>query len=75
MTVLQGSAGEHRLYRFGGSYVGQGGGVVDYLFFVGDNRVAIQSENADIGSLGAEGPVLFEGNDVTARLVRSIRRR
>lgn len=76
MTVLQGSAGEHRLYRFGGSYAGQGQGIVDYLFLIGDTRVAIQSENADVvDQLGSVGPVLFDGGDVTARLVRSIRRR
>ncbi len=69
MTVLQGSAGEHRLYRFGGGYVGQGGGIVHYLFFMGDDRVAIHSEEAD----GDTAP--FEGNGVTARLLRSIRRR
>jgi hypothetical protein len=76
MTVLQGSGGEHRVYRFGGRYVGQGGGVVEYLFFVGKRRVGLSSEEAPIADrLQSQGPVLFEGDDVTARLVRSVRPR
>jgi hypothetical protein len=77
MTVLQGAAGEHRLYHFAGGYAGQGGGVVQYLFFVGTRRVLLSSQNSSIGidDLGSDGPVLFDGDDVTARLVRSIRPR
>ena len=69
MAVLHGSAGEHRLYRFGGSYAGQGGGINHYLLFIGDHHVVVHSEEADSDTAP------FEGNGVTARLLRSIRGR
>lgn len=77
MTVLQGAAGEHRRYRPGGVYIGQGGGIMSYAFLTGDTWVLIDSHDApaSIDDLGAAGPVLFEGTGVTERLVRSIKRR
>jgi hypothetical protein len=77
MTVLQGAAGEHRRYRPGGGYVGQGGGIMSYAFLIGDAWVLIDSRDtpASIDDLGSAGPVLFEGTGVTERLVRSIKLR
>jgi hypothetical protein len=77
MTVLQGSAGEHRLYRTGAGYVGQGGGIVSYAFLAGNDWVRIDSYDtpAFFDDLGAAGPVLFDGDGVTERLIRSVRRR
>lgn len=74
MTVLQGSAGEHRRYRPGAGYVGQGGGVMSYVFVIGDTWVAIESRDtpASIDDLGSPGPVLFDGDGVTERVVRSM---
>jgi hypothetical protein len=75
MTVLQGAAGEHRLYRAGGGYVGQGGGIMAYAFLLGETWVAVQSHDtpASYDDLGSPGPVLFHGDGVTERLVRSIK--
>jgi hypothetical protein len=76
MTVLQGSAGEHRLYRIDGGYIGQGGGITSYLFLLAGEWVLIHSHDGTVPpeKLGtAGGPVQFGGDDVTARLVRSIR--
>jgi hypothetical protein len=77
MTVLQGSAGEHRRYRAGGGYVGQGGGIMSYAFLIGDIWVRIHSHDtpASIDDLGSPGPVLFQGAGVTERMVRSIKLR
>jgi hypothetical protein len=77
MTVLQGSAGEHRRYRAGGGYVGQGAGIMSYAFLIGSTWVRIQSQNtpASIDDLGSPGPVLFQGAGVTERMVRSIKLR
>jgi hypothetical protein len=74
MTVLQGAAGQDRRYRAGGgSYVGQGDGVMRYLFLLGDAWVEIDSQDtpASIDSMGIPGPVIFDGDGVTERLVRS----
>jgi hypothetical protein len=77
MTVLQGSAGEHRRYRPGAGYVGQGGGIMSYAFLIADTWVVIHSHDtpASIDDLGSPGPVLFDGDGVTERMVRSIRLR
>ena len=76
MTVLQGSAGEHRLYRPGGGYVGQGPGILSYLFTFGSDWVTLDSQDPPAWDLGNKpGPVLFDGDGVTERLVRSIRPR
>ena len=78
MTVLQGSAGEDRRYRAGGgAYLGQGSGIMRYLFLVGDAWVAIESQDtpASIEAMGTAGPVIFDGDGVTERLVRSIKAR
>ena len=76
MTVLQGLTGEHRLYRVGHGYIGQGGGMTRYAFLVGDAwlRIFSHAPPVSIGAAGP-GPVVFDGNSVTARIVRSIRRR
>ena len=76
MTVLQGSAGEDRRYRAGGgSYVGQGSGIMSYVFLLGDVWVEIESADtpASIDDMGSAGPVIFEGDGVTERLARSIK--
>ncbi len=76
MTVLQGSAGEHRRYRAGGgAYVGQGAGIMSYVFVLGDAWVEIESEDTpdSIEQMGSAGPVVFDGAGVTERLVRSIK--
>jgi hypothetical protein len=78
MTVLQGSAGEDRRYRAGGgSYLGQGSGIMRYVFVLGDAWVAIESQDtpASIEAMGSAGPVIFDGDGVTERLVRSIKPR
>jgi len=78
MTVLQGAAGEHRLYRPGVGYLGQGGGITRYLFVLGDHWVSLDIAGVnehydDIGETG--GPVLLAGDAVGERVVRSIRPR
>ena len=77
MTVLQGTLGEHRLYRIGGGYVGQGPGIMSYLFLLGDAWIRIHSHErvASIEQMGVSGPVIFDGDGVAERLVRSIRPR
>jgi hypothetical protein len=78
ITMLQGVAGEHRLYRPGVGYLGQGGGITRYLFIAGDRWVSLDmagpnGHHDDIGDDG--GAVLLDGETVGDRLVRSIRRR
>jgi hypothetical protein len=76
MTVLQGPAGEDRRYRAGGgAYLGQGAGTMAYLFLMRDAWVEIQSQDTpdSITAMGTAGPVIFDGDGVTERLVRSIR--
>ena len=78
MTVLQGAAGEHRLYRAGVGYLGQGGGITRYLFVLRDQWVSLDSAGVnehydDIGEHG--GPVLLDGDAVGERVVRSIKPR
>lgn len=77
MTVLQGAAGEDRRYRPGGGYVGQGGGIVSYVFLSGDRWVSIDSSDTPtfVDKIGTAGPVWFDGEGVTERLIRSVRRR
>jgi hypothetical protein len=77
MTVLQGSPGEHRLYRPGRGYVGQGGGIMSYAFLIGDTWVVIDSEDTpdSIDDVRSPGPELFQGTGVTERMVRSIKLR
>jgi hypothetical protein len=77
ITTLQGAAGEHRLYRPGVGYLGQGSGITRYLFIVGDRWVSLDmagtnAHDDDIGNDG--GPVLFNGDGVGDRLVRTIMR-
>jgi len=57
VTMLQASVGEHRLYRPAGGYLGQGGGIDQYLLLIGDLWVTIDSAN---------------GDSVSDRLIRSI---
>ena len=78
ITMLQGRAGEHRLYRPGVGYLGPGGGITRYLFIAGDRWVSLDmagpnGHHDDIGDEG--GAVLLDGDTVGDRLVRSIRRR
>jgi hypothetical protein len=78
ITMLQGIAGEHRLYRPGVGYLGQGGGITRYLFIAADRWVSldIAGPNGHYDDIGADGgPVLLDGDAVGDRLVRSIRRR
>jgi hypothetical protein len=77
ITVLQGAAGEHRLYRPGVGYLGQGGGIVRYLWVLGDQWISLDStEWSHYDGLGvAGGPVLFDGDTAGDRIVRSVRPR
>jgi hypothetical protein len=59
MRIMEGEAGEHRLYRPVGGYIGQGGGVHRYLFMLSDAWATVASEDYNTG--------------VTERLVESIR--
>jgi hypothetical protein len=76
--MLQGAAGEHRMYRPDLGYLGAGSGITRYLFIAGDRWVSLDMAGAnghfdDIGDDG--GPVLLDGDEVGDRMVRSIRRR
>jgi hypothetical protein len=78
ITILQGAAGEHRLYRPGVGYLGPGTGITRYLFIAGDRWVSLDvagpnGHYADVGEDG--GAVLLDGDAVGDRLIRSIRRR
>ena len=77
MTVLQAATGEHRLYRSSVGYLGQGGGIVRYLWVLGDRWISLDSTEwshyDDIRSEG--GPVLFDGDAVGDRVVRSVKPR
>ena len=77
MTVLQGSGGENRHYRAGGGgYVGQGSFIMSYAFLLrGDRWVSIDSQDPpdSIDRMFSSGLVIFAGDGVTERLVRSIR--
>jgi hypothetical protein len=78
LIMLQGAAGEHRLYRPGVGYLGPGDGITRYLFIAGDRWVSLDMAGANshydaIGTGG--GPVLLDDDGVGDRLVRSIRRR
>ena len=48
---------------------------MSYVFLLGDVWVEIESADtpASIDDMGSAGPVIFEGDGVTARLVRSIK--
>ena len=75
LVVLQGAAGEHRLYRPGVGYLGQGRGITRFLFIVGERWISLDSAGEsshydDIGNNG--GPVLFDGELIGDRVVRSI---
>jgi hypothetical protein len=78
LTILQGAAGDHRLYRSGVGYLGPGGGITRYLFVLGDEWVSLDSAGSsahydDVGTDG--GPVLLDGNAVGDRVIRSIKAR
>ncbi len=77
MTVLQASVGEDRLYRPGGGYVGQGPGVLRYAFLLRDSWVTVDSQDPPdwLDTIHTPGPVIFDGDGVTERMVRSIRPR
>ena len=77
MTVLQGAAGEHRRYRPGKGYIGQGAGIMRYLWILGDRWISLDStEWTHAGDAGTKGgPVLIDGDDVGERVVRSVRPR
>ena len=78
ITILQGAAGDHRLYRPGVGDLGPGHGITRYLFITGDRWVSLDmaladSHHAEVAAGG--GPVLLEGKGVGDRLIRTIRRR
>lgn len=78
VVVLQGAAGDHRLYRPGVGYLGQGPGITRYLFIVGQQWISLDSAGEhshydDVGDRG--GPVLFDGDMIGDRVVRSVRAR
>jgi hypothetical protein len=78
MTVLQGAAGEHRLYRPGIGYLGPGSGITRYLFVLGDRWVSLDSAagNQHYGDIGQRGgPALLDGDAVGERVARSVRLR
>jgi hypothetical protein len=78
MTVLQGIAGEHRLYRPGVGYLGQGFEISRYLFLFGDQWISLDNGDNEHGvdDFSEEGgPVLLDGNSVGDRVVRSVRLR
>ena len=76
MTVLQGAAGEHRLYRPGVGYLGQGGGIVRYLWVLGDRWISLDStEWSHSDEIGDDGGPVLDGDGVGDRVVRSVRRR
>lgn len=61
MTILYGTAIEHRLYRAGGGYIGAGGGMVNYAFLLPGAWVDILSDVVDTDP------------GVTARVIRSVK--
>lgn len=78
ITILQGAAGEHRLYRPGVGYLGPGAGITRYLVIVGDRWVSLDmaGPNAHYGDVGADGgAVLLDGDGLGDQLVRSVKRR
>jgi hypothetical protein len=77
MTLLQGAAGEHRLYRPGVGYLGQGGGIARYLWILGDRWISLDStEWTHFDDIRSEaGPALIDGDDVGERVVRSLQPR
>jgi hypothetical protein len=78
ITMLQGAAGEHRMYRPDLGYLGAGSGITRYLFIVGERWVSLDmaGPNGHYDDIGEDGgPVLLDGDAVGDRLVRSIRRR
>lgn len=78
MIVLQGVAGEHRLYRPGIGYLGQGFEIARYLFVIGDQWISLDNGANEHGVEDFSedgGPVLLEGNSVGDRVVRSVRLR
>lgn len=74
MMVLQGAAGEHRRYRLSGGYIGQGAGVLNYAFQLGNGWVLMTTEDLPewYDRVRSAGPVIVEGGGITERLVRSI---
>jgi hypothetical protein len=49
MTILYGTGGEHRLYRPGGGYIGQGNDWMEYVFLLPDQWIDILSDADDEG--------------------------
>jgi hypothetical protein len=75
LEILQGEAGEHRLYRPGGGYLGQGPGLMSYAVITGRRWLAIDSEATLDGSdVSGPGAVVL-GMDVTSRIARSVKPR
>ncbi len=78
ITVLQGVAGEHRVYRPGMGYLGQGDDIARYLFVFRDEWVSLDSVGTNehaVGDMKQGGPVLLDGDSVGDRLVRSVKLR
>jgi hypothetical protein len=74
MTVLLGAAGENRRYRPYGGYMGQGEPALNYLFLFSGHWVHVQeSDGDDAPDFEKPGPVVFNGDSVVRRLVRSVR--
>lgn len=74
MIVLQAAAGENRRYRPNGGYQGQGEPRLNYLFRMSGWWVHVQeSDGNDAPDFQTPGPVVFDGDSVSQRFVRSIR--
>ena len=76
MTVLQGAAGDHQIYRSGVGHLGQGEAITRYLFVLGEHWVSLDSAGVDEPEVGTDGgQVLLDGEGVGERVVRSVRPR
>jgi hypothetical protein len=60
--------------RLGGGYLGQGPGITRDLFLLGETWVAMSSdEGMLVDAIDGAGPVVFDGEGVTERMIRNIR--